>query len=194
MLYRVARAFVRFIYTIFFRLEAVGTENVPTDGAVILCSNHISVLDPPTVGIRLKRQVRFMAKQELFEIPLFGQLIRKLGAFPVRRGGVSRESIRTVIHVLEQGGILGIFPEGSRNATGAGKRGAATFALRTQAVIIPVAIIGQYKLFRKMKVIYGQPIELDDLRAQTGPNVSIQATERIMNAIHTIQDEYAMKN
>lgn len=191
MFYNFSRFLVKIFYTIVYRLEAVGLENVPAEGPVILCSNHISVMDPPTIGVKLKRTVRFMAKQELFEIPLFNVLIRKLGAFPVKRGGVSKESIRTVINVLEEGGVIGIFPEGTRKSTGAGKRGAATFALKTKAVVIPVAIIGNYIPFKKMKVVYGKPVELDDLREQTGPEISVQATERIMGAIHTIKNEHA---
>ena len=86
MLYRSLRVLSRIVYKLVFRLEAIGVENVPAEGPVILCSNHISVMDPPTIGTPLNREIRFMAKQELFEIPLFGRFITKLGAFPVKQG------------------------------------------------------------------------------------------------------------
>src|SRR5690606_27525178 len=127
------------------RLEAKGLENIPESGPVILCANHISNFDPPVVGIPVNRKVHYMAKQELFNIPGFGWLIHKLGAFPVKRGGVSKESIRLSIQLLKDGNVLGIFPEGTRkNAGGMGKKGAAMLAIKAQATVIPVGIVGSY--------------------------------------------------
>lgn len=83
MIYTFCSTLLRIIYTILFRLEAVGRENIPKEGGVLLCSNHISNFDPPTVGIKLRRQVRFMAKSELFEIPVLGRIIKAVGAFPL---------------------------------------------------------------------------------------------------------------
>lgn len=129
MIYTFCSTLLRIIYTILFRLEAVGRENIPKEGGVLLCSNHISNFDPPTVGIKLRRQVRFMAKSELFEIPVLGRIIKAVGAFPVKRGGVSKESIKTSLNILRDGQVLGIFPSGSRhNDGGIGKKGAASFA------------------------------------------------------------------
>ncbi len=190
MLYRSLRVLSRIVYKLVFRLEAIGVENVPAEGPVILCSNHISVMDPPTIGTPLNREIRFMAKQELFEIPLFGRFITKLGAFPVKRGGISKQSMRTALEILKSGQVLGIFPEGTRKNPGVGKRGAATFALRSKAVVIPVAIIGNYRLFRKMKIVYGEPVDLDDLAQDESPDRLEKATERIMERIHTLINEH----
>lgn len=175
----------------FFRYEAYGQSNVPEEGPVVLCSNHISTLDPPFVGTPLSRKVHFMAKAELFKIPLFGSLITSLGAFPVKRGGVSKESIRYALKLLGDGGVMGIFPEGSRHGGGMGKKGAASLALKSGATVIPVAIIGEYKWFRRMKIVYGEPLELS-----IGPDVANaealeQATEHIMASIRELKKKHS---
>jgi len=166
-------------------LEARGRENVPTDGPVVLASNHISLLDPPTVGIKLERKVHYMAKEELFKIPLFGPLIRGLGAFPVKRGGVSKDAIRSAINLLKEDKIMGIFPEGTRNSSegSAAKKGAAMIAVRSGAVIVPVAVIGEYKLFRKMIVLYGKPVDISALIHDSSPDMLEQVTDAIMARI-----------
>ncbi|MBP1999520.1 1-acyl-sn-glycerol-3-phosphate acyltransferase [Paenibacillus shirakamiensis] len=184
MIYTVCRALLRLIYKLLFRLRASGLEHIPEEGAVILCSNHISNFDPPTIGILLDRKVHFMAKAELFEVPVLGPLIRNLGAFPVKRGGVSKESIKTALNLLRSGNIMGIFPEGSRNqsenANAMGKKGAASFALRSNAVVIPVAIIGNYKMFKKTKVVYGAPVDLSEFKDAPSGEALDLATEKIM--------------
>src|SRR5690349_2481167 len=101
MLYRSFRMIFRGLFYFFFRLEAIGRTNIPNEGPVILCSNHLSNLDPPVVGTPLNRKVHYMAKAELFNIPVFGSIIKNLGAFPVKRGGVSKESIRAALKLLQ---------------------------------------------------------------------------------------------
>lgn len=191
MIYEWGRVIVKVAYKLLFRIEGKGMENVPAQGGVLLCSNHLSNFDPPTVGLFLKRKVHFMAKAELFEVPLFGRLIRALGAYPVKRGGVSKESIKTSLTLLREGHVLGIFPEGTRHAAAdaAAKRGAASFALRSNAVVVPVAIKGKYKLFRKVRVVYGPPVDLDEYRVQPTGNAVDLATEKIMAAIRQLKQE-----
>ncbi|MBU5443945.1 1-acyl-sn-glycerol-3-phosphate acyltransferase [Paenibacillus sp. MSJ-34] len=184
MLYSFCRSLLRLFYRFVFRLQAVGVEHIPKEGPVLLCANHISVLDPPTLGVFLERRIHFMAKAELFKIPLFGQLIRGLGAFPVKRGGVSKESIRTALGILKEGKVMGIFPEGTRGG-GMGKKGAASFALRSGAAVIPAAICGEYKWFRRMKIVYGPPVDLSEF--QDNPSASLeQATDKIMKDINEL--------
>ncbi|OAB32635.1 acyl-phosphate glycerol 3-phosphate acyltransferase [Paenibacillus macquariensis subsp. defensor] len=188
MIYVFCRGLLRLIFAVLYRLETVGKNNIPTEGGVLLCANHISVMDPITVGIKLKRQVKYMAKAELFDIPVFGWLLRQLGAFPVKRGGVSKESIRLSINILRDGQLMGIFPEGTRNSTtGVAKKGAASFALRSKATVIPAAIIGEYKLFRKMKVIYGAPVDLTEFMEEGTGDQLEAVTERIMSRIYEMQ-------
>ncbi|MFC5650837.1 lysophospholipid acyltransferase family protein [Paenibacillus solisilvae] len=181
MVYNICRSLLRLIYAVLFRFEASGTENIPATGPVVLCANHISVFDPPTVGIKLQRKVHYMAKAELFNIPLFGSLIRTVGAFPVKRGGVSKEAIRSAISLLKDGGVMGIFPEGTRNSSsGMGKKGAAMIAMRSSATVIPVAIIGKYGIFRKMRVRYGKPVDLTAFIDDSSPDVLERVTDAIM--------------
>ncbi|MEF3301834.1 lysophospholipid acyltransferase family protein [Paenibacillus sp. GYB003] len=189
-LYRVGRVICRMFFKSLYRYEASGRHNVPEDGAVILCSNHISTLDPPFVGTPLNRKVHFMAKAELFNIPVFGRLIASLGAFPVKRGGVSKESIRHALQLLGEGGVLGIFPEGTRGGGGMGKKGAASLALRSGATVIPVAIIGEYKPFRKMKIVYGEPVDLSRIREESNSDSLEQATEHIMASIRRLKEAH----
>jgi 1-acyl-sn-glycerol-3-phosphate acyltransferase len=183
MLYRFCRAVLRLLFTVFYRLEASGQHNIPASGPVVLCGNHTSNLDPPLLGTPISRKVHYMAKAELFNMPIIGWLIPRLGAFPVKRGGVSKESIRLAIQLLTEGNVLGVFPEGTRsNAGGMGKKGAAMLALKSNAVVIPVSIIGNYSLFRKMRVHYGEPVDLTEFAGGGSDNLEA-ATDKIMRII-----------
>lgn len=195
MFYTSVRAVLRVWYKMMFRLEAKGTDFVPKEGGVVLCSNHISLLDPPAIGIMLNRKVRFMAKAELFDVPLLGKIINNLGAFPVKRAGVGKETIRIALNLLRDGEIMGIFPEGTRNVDGAvaAKKGAAMLALKSGAAVVPVAVIGEYKLFRKTEVVYGPPIDMSDLLGQ-GSGALEMVTDRIMEHIHRIIREGTVKS
>lgn len=183
MLYLTFRVILRLIFRLFLRLKVEGMENIPSQGSVVLCANHISNLDPPLLGTPLDRRVHYMAKEELFRIPLFGSMIRQLGAFPVKRGGVSKESIRSALQLLDEGKILGIFPQGSRkNTSGIGKKGAALLALRSDAVVIPVGIVGPYGLFRQMTLRFGMPVDLSEFRNSESDQLEA-ATAKIMSSI-----------
>ena len=187
MLYLIFRFLLRILYTLLFRIEARGVENIPAEGPVILASNHISNFDPPTVGIKIKRKVHFMAKEELFKIPVFGPLIDAFGAFPVKRGGVSKEAIKSAISLLKEGNVLGIFPEGSRNnQSGMAKKGAAMIAVRSGAAIVPVVIIGKYRPFGKMIVCYGKPLDITAIIEESSPDMLDQVTDAIMTRIREI--------
>ncbi|WP_054957142.1 lysophospholipid acyltransferase family protein [Paenibacillus dakarensis] len=188
MIYVFCRAVVRALFAVLYRFESVGVHNIPSEGGVLICANHISLRDPISVGIHVKRQVKFMAKAELFKIPVFGWLIRQLGAFPVKRGGVSKDSIKTSLKILRQGEVMGIFPEGTRNShSDAAKRGAASFALRSDAVVIPAAIVGDYKLFRKTKIIYGAPVDMSPFKEDKSPETLDKATALIMKSINEMR-------
>lgn len=187
MLYVIFRFLFRCLFYSVFRLQVLGKENIPEQGTVILCANHISNLDPPLVGSPLQRKVHYMAKEELFKIPVLGWLITQFGAFPVKRGGVSKESIRLSIQLLKEGNMLGVFPEGSRkNAGGMGKKGAASLALKSDATVIPVAIIGEYKPFKKMKIVYGKPVDLSEFKVETTSQSLEDATDKIMVTIRNM--------
>ena len=183
-LYPFGRALCSGILSPIYQFKVIGKENFPTDGGVLLCSNHISNLDPPTVGIAAPRQVHFMAKEELFSAPVLGKILPHINAFPVKRGMSDREALRKGLGVLKEGKVLGLFPEGTRSETGElgkGLAGAGFFALRSKAQIVPCAVIGPYKPFKRLTVVFGKPIEFDDYRKN---KVSAEeATDIIMNEI-----------
>src|SRR5690554_607434 len=156
-------SFAHFITWLFFktvyRLKAIGLEHIPESGAVIVCCNHISTFDPPLLGTPLKRKINYMAKAELFRLPVLGWLLPHLGAFPVKRGGVSKDAIRRSLELLGNGEVIGVFPEGTRNRVDEpGKKGAASLALKSGATVIPAAIVGKYRLFRTITIVYGKPV------------------------------------
>jgi 1-acyl-sn-glycerol-3-phosphate acyltransferase len=163
------------LFRLLFTAEYHGLENVPENGSVIIAGNHPSYLDPALVMLPLNRPVRFMAWDALFNIPLFGRLIRALGAFPVDlRKGRGEEAYRQAVRVLERGDVLGIFPEGRRSewgVLGELRNGVARLAIETGAPIVPVTIGGAFRAWPKWKLLpkpakiivrYHQPIHLSD--------------------------------
>lgn len=190
VLYRLLRALFRGFFRVFYRWQVSGTENIPAQGGIIVCANHISNLDPPVVGSGMERQVAFMAKDSLFKIPVIGSIIRGVGAFPVKRGAGDRGAIRASLELLEEGKALCLFPEGTRSQSGEvgkGQGGAAMLALRSNAQVVPAAIIGPYRLFRPLKIVFGPPIDLSEFRGQkTNSEIIDNATEQIMEAIRQL--------
>lgn len=190
-LYKVAKAVVSAIFFPLFRIRIIGKENVPKSGPVIICSNHISNFDPPVVGITSPRDIYFMAKGELFEKTFLRKLLTGIHAFPVKRGMKDRNALRKGLAILENGDTLGLFPEGTRSKTGQlGKplAGAGFFALKSNASIIPCAIIGPYKPGRKLTVIYGEAIDMDSYRNEKAS--AKEAAEAIMTEIGNLVKNY----
>lgn len=191
-LYSFAKSVVFGVLKPVYRFEVIGRENFPKDGGVLLCSNHIDNLDPPVVGINAPRPVHFMAKAELFNAPILGKLLPGLNAFPVKRGMGDREALRKGLALLKEGKVLGLFPEGTRSKTGElgkGLAGAGFFALRSDAYVMPCAIIGPYKAFAKLKVVYGKPIDMKELRERKAS--AEETTEFIMGEIRNLIAEYS---
>ena len=156
------------IFKIWLRWEVSGRENIPEDGPVVIAANHLSLLDPPVLGAAATRKVHFMAKSELFKPAWFGSLIRKLGAFPVRRGAMDRDAIKTGLTILKENKVLAVFPEGTRSKTGElGRAGGGAFmmAVKRKAKIVPAYIYGtdlkRHPGWPKVRVIFGKPMEYD---------------------------------
>jgi 1-acyl-sn-glycerol-3-phosphate acyltransferase len=150
--YSVMRVVAGILLPLFARLHTVDVENVPKEGPVILAINHIHWLDIPLASFRIPRVTHYMAKIELFSIPIIGWLIRRLGAFPVRRGESDRESLRTSERMLADGNLLMIFPEGHRSGNGKllkGHPGASYLALRTGVPVVAVGISGTENVFKR---------------------------------------------
>jgi 1-acyl-sn-glycerol-3-phosphate acyltransferase len=175
-----------------FRLRARGLEHIP-EGGFVLAANHTSNFDPWPLGVPFlpRRQLRFMAKSELFN-PLLSPILRAGGAFKVRRGEGDLEAIRTAIELVNEGEIVVMFPEGTRLKKGLRKSrqarphtGAARIALSAGAPLVPAAIGGTDRLSRlgPLRVAYGEPIELSDLEELDVKEASSIATERLMESI-----------
>lgn len=191
-LYSFAKAAVYGVLKPIYRFEVIGKENFPAEGGVLLCSNHIDNLDPPVVGINAPRPVYFMAKEELFNVPVLGKILPDLNAFPVKRGMSDREALRKGLGILKEGNVLGLFPEGTRSKTGQlgkGLAGAGFFALRSEAHVVPCAIIGPYKAFSRLKVVYGKPIDMKELRERKAS--AEETTELIMSEIRKLIEDYS---
>ena len=179
-----------------FRLRARGREQLPERGFV-LAANHTSNFDPWPLGLPLypRRQLRFMAKSELFN-PLLGPILKAGGAFPVRRGEGDLEAIERAVELVRKGEIVVMFPEGTRRKKGLRKKhearahtGAARIALTAEVPLVPAAIKGTERLSRlaPLRVAYGEPVPLDDLAGEEIKHASREATERLMAAIGKLE-------
>lgn len=189
MFYKFARAIVRFLIKILFKIEFNGLENIPETEGFILASNHRCLLDPAFIAIELKPRVYFMAKNELFWWP-FSIIMRALGAFPVKRGEGDHSAMDTANNLIESGKILGIFPEGTRSKSGEPlrpKSGVAIIAKNTKANILPVGIHfdGKLRLRSKITVTYGKLIKFEELELgeEMVPSAVKKASRLIMDRI-----------
>ena len=180
-----------------FRLRAKGVEHLP-DGGFVISANHTSNLDPWPLGLPLwpRRQLHFMSKVELFNRVL-GPMLRAGGAFPVRRGTGDLDAIRTAVELARAGRAVAIFPEGTRRVKGRRKKfqakphsGAARVALEAGVPLVPAAISGTDRLSRlgPVRVVYGKPVHLDDLREADIREASRVATERLMEEIERLRN------
>ncbi|MEB3227284.1 MAG: lysophospholipid acyltransferase family protein [Synechocystis sp.] len=134
-----------------FQGKVYGQEFVPSQGAALVVSNHASYFDPPFLSCAMARPVAFMAKEELFSVPLLGQAIRLYGAYPVKRGSGDRGALRAALGALKEGWLVGIFLEGTRTEDGRihdPKLGAAMIAAKAQVPLIPVGLIGVEQIFQ----------------------------------------------
>ncbi|QHJ71120.1 lysophospholipid acyltransferase family protein [Planococcus halotolerans] len=193
-LYTFGKALVKTALTPLYRFEVTGTEKFPDQGGILLCANHIHALDPPVVGMTSPRTVHFMAKEELFKVPVLGRILPQVNAFPVKRGMSDREALRSALKLLKNGEVVGLFPEGTRSTDGVLKKGlsgAGFFALRGNADVMPCAIIGPYKPFRKVKVVYGEPVLMEPYRERKASVEEVTAV--IMASIQKLLDENSEK-
>ena len=179
-----------------FRLRSTGKENVPEGGCVLAC-NHVSSFDPWPLGMPLwpKTFLRFMAKSELYWFPL-NKLIAGAGAFPVRRGQRDTVAIETAVRLAREGNVVAMFPEGTRRTKGLVKKhearprsGAARIALEAGVPLVPAAVRGTDKLLRlgRLRVAYGAPVDIDDLRGQEIGEAAHEATMRLMARIEELE-------
>lgn len=160
--YHVARIICEAVCLSALRLEVIGRENVPLDGPLIVASNHLSYVDPVALGVSFPRAISYMAKVELFRIPVLGALITAFNAYPVDRGKGDIAAIKASIRMLRDGKAIGIFPEGTRNLTGEARphTGVALLASLSGAPVLPAFVQGGDRANRlgKLRVAFGEPI------------------------------------
>jgi len=197
--YRVAHAIVGLTIKPIFRLRAEGQQHIPKDGPVLIASNHLSVLDPIVIAYGVPRPVAYVAKAELFRLPVLSFILPRLFAIPLERGAGDLSAVKAAIRALKQGLAFGIFPEGTRSRDGKlqpFKTGAAAIAIRTGAKVVPAAVIGTDKAwpvgkgpkpFRPITVRYGPPLDFSDQKLD---KKSLQAaTERLQAAVASLLPE-----
>ena len=191
------------IFRFLFRGQIIGTSNLPKCGGVVVVSNHGSHLDPPILGHALGRPVAFMAKSELFKIPILSFIISACGAYPVKRGVGDREALRTASNQLIAGWATGVFLDGTRQENGRvnqPKSGAALLAARTGCPILPVAIVNSHRAFPKgsffprfvsIHLKVGELIQPPSTRKRED---LVSTTKEIQLAINSMLDKGLIKN
>lgn len=196
-LYSVLKVIVSPIYRLLFNVRVKGKQNLPKEGGVLLCANHIAALDVISIGVVCPRQITCIAKKELFSIPLLSGLIRALGAVKIDRGGADVGAIKASVSALESGKTVTIFPQGHRcpsvnPATTPIRHGAGLIAYHAKCDVIPVCINikkAKYALFRKTEIIFGEPIKYDELGFdQGGRDEYERATNLIFEHIVNLGD------
>ncbi len=194
--YRMVQFFLPKVLRLMGGFDVYGLDNVPETGGAIIAANHTSYLDPPVVGSAMRRRTYYFAKRELFEIPLFGSIIRRCYAFPVDRESVDRTAIRNAVEVLRAGELLTLFPEGGRSPDGSlqeGSAGVAFIAKQAGVPIVPCALKdvdrvlprGAWYFHRgKIAVCFGEPIDVTAFVGEGGEKSGlVAATEAIMQSI-----------
>ena len=198
-LYTFSRALLAVVLRLFNRWEVSGRSYVPESGGVLLIANHTSYADPPVVGAACPRPVHFMAKAELFRIPVLKSFIRATHAFPVRRGAADRAALRRAVRLLRERKVLLMFPEGTRSHDGRLKPlelGAAFVALASEAAVVPMALLGTDRLLprgspllrpAKVRVRFGPPVDLGDLQRGKLSRAALQeACDRMAAALRAL--------
>ena len=190
--YRIVYRLVAPIIRLLFPHRVVGLENLPEDGA-LLCANHVSAWDPFLIAVSLPVDSRLvvMAKDELFHIPVVGFLLRKLGIFPVKRGGNDLGAMKTAIRSLNEGKRLLVFPEGTRvDSEGEveAKGGVAVMATRTRTPMVPVYCGEKHKFLRRTTIVFGEPYSPVIAGRRATAEESRHAAEEILRRIYALDE------
>ena len=181
----IVRTAIRIYFVLVYRVKVEGAENIPKDKSqpLIYCGNHRSYADPPLIVVTAKRHVRFLAKEELRKNPLFAFLGVVFGGIFVKRDSKDVSALKTTLKALKDGESIALFPEGTRNGMEKGQKakdGAAFFAVRTGAKVIPVGISGGEKPFKKMFIKYGEPLDFSTRSKDELDKVTDEIMEKII--------------
>ncbi len=199
LLYRTLKLIAVALMRLGFRLEVRGREHVPASGPVLLVSNHASLLDPPFVGGAAPRELYFLAKEELFRVPLLGRLIRGVNARPVRRDGSDSRALKMALRLLGEGRALLVFPEGTRGVgLREGKPGVGMLAVVSGAPVVPVYVSGTGRALPrgrvmprlgKVRVCFGPPLYFKGGADERRKERYREATQEMMRAIAQLRDQ-----
>lgn len=186
----IARGIVKgaiYIYCkVVYRMKVVGKENIPKEGQVIICGNHRSFLDPPLIEVTCGRYTRFLAKEELTKNKFLAFLGYVFDAILVKRDSKEVKALKDSLQTLKNGDCLALFPEGTRNGIAKGEKvkdGAAFFAVRSGAPVIPCGIKGGKKGNWKVTITYGKPLDFSEYKGSKDKEVLDKVTEEIMNSV-----------
>ncbi len=190
--FHIAYLFVKPLVCLLFPHKVVGLENLPEGGA-LLCANHASGWDPVLIAVSLPNDSRlsFMGKDSLFRIPLLGPIIRKLGAFPVKRGGNDLVAMKTAMKALRDGRRLLVFPEGTRvehQGDADAKGGVTVMATRTGTPMVPIYCGGKHKFLRRTTIVFGEPYRPVIAGRRPTPEENHQAAEEILARIYDLAE------
>lgn len=195
-LYTAARRLLPWFFHLLMPTRIENPQYMPANGKVVLCCNHASMTDPVRLAFTTRRQIFFMAKEELFAIPFVSSVIRALGAFPVARGKGDQGAVDTAKQILDENGILGIFIEGTRSKDGnllRPKSGAVRFAASCGAPILPCCITPEHgrlpRLFHTCRVSFGKPILPEELNIAEGTSLEYRnAARMVMDRIRELRE------
>ncbi len=202
LIYRIPWQLCRFGFATYFRWRVYHPERVPPEGPVILASNHTSFLDPPLIGASLRREINYLARASLFDVPVLGFLLRRWNVVPVVREGGGGAGLKAILDRLLAGGAILLFPEGTRSLTGQlqpARSGIGLTVIKSTAPVVPVRVLGTFEALgrdhrfprpRQVTVMFGPPLHFEQLRAeaQTCPKPRLkeiyqQVAEEIMGEI-----------
>ena len=181
----IVRTAIRLYFIVVYRVKVLGTENIPKDKKepLIYCGNHRTYADPPLIVVTAKRHVRFLAKEELRKNPFFAFLGIVFDGIYVKRDSKDLSAIKTTLKALKNGESIALFPEGTRNGIEKGQKpkdGAAFFAVRTGARVIPVGISGGEKPFKQMTIKYGEPMDFSKRSKEELDEITDEIMEKII--------------
>jgi len=201
------RAF-RLLFASYFRWRVIDADRVPREGPLILASNHASFIDPPLVGAGIRRHVSFLARESLFHAPVLAAILRSWRVVPVDRDGGTGRGLKQILHRLELGGAILLFPEGTRTSDGrlqAARSGVGLAVVKSTAPVTPARVFGTFEAFgrhakfprpRRITVKYGDPLHFAALRAEARScsrprlkEIYQQVADEIMAAIAALENE-----
>ena len=198
--------FFRTVFKLYFGWRVYNPERVPSEGPVILASNHASFLDPPLVGAGLKRGINYLARENLFRFPVMGWVLRNWQVVPVDREGGGARGLKAILDRLLDGGAIILFPEGTRTRDGKlqpARSGIGLTVIKSDAPLVPVRVFGTFEAYgrqmrfprpRRVAVKYGQPMRFEQLRAEARvcakprlKEIYQQVADEILGAIATLE-------